>query len=226
MKAFFVTGTDTGVGKTFVSSLILKAYNALGFKTFAIKPIASGCERSDAGELVNEDALALMEASSLKKPYHQVNPIALKEAIALHIAAERESIHILSLDVQKSILNLIPSEADITVIEGAGGWHVPLNDTELYSDVVVQLKLPVILVVGIKLGCLNHALLTYESIVKSKVPFIGWVANCLDKDMPAMSENIQTLKQRIKAPCLGVVPYDNSTTGVVDIECIQQYCCE
>jgi dethiobiotin synthetase len=223
VNAFFVTGTDTGVGKTFVSTLLLEEYNALGFKTFAIKPIASGCVSNADGELVNDDALALIEASSIKRPYNQVNPIALKEAIAPHLAAERENVQISSLEIQQSILNLIPSEADVTVIEGAGGWSVPLNDTELYSDVVCQLKLPVILVVGIKLGCLNHALLTYENIIRSKIPFVGWVADCLEQDMPAMNENIQTLKKWIKQPCLGVVPCNNFQTGVIDVELIHEF---
>lgn len=147
MKAVFITGTDTGVGKTFVSTLLLKEYNALGFQTCAIKPIASGCKVNAYNELVNDDALALISVSSIKRPYNQVNPIALKEPIAPHLAAENENIQLTSLEIQQSILRLIPSQADITVIEGAGGWSVPLNDTELYSDVVRELKLPVILVV-------------------------------------------------------------------------------
>jgi dethiobiotin synthetase len=223
MKAIFITGTDTGVGKTFVSTLLLEEYNALGFKTFAIKPIASGCVSNAAGELVNDDALALIEEISIKRPYNQVNPMALKEAIAPHLAAKQDNIHISSLGVQQSILKRIPPEADITVVEGAGGWSVPLNNSELYSDVVRQLKLPVVLVVGIKLGCLNHALLTYENIIKSNTPFIGWVANCLEQNTSALNENIETLKQWIKQPCLGVVPYNNSQTGVIDVELIHEF---
>lgn len=202
METIFITGTDTNIGKTYVSRLLLEKYNSQGWKTFGIKPIASGCEETASGSLQNSDALTLQQAASIKRPYQQVNPIAFRDPIAPHIAAEKTGVQLTAHRVRKAILASLEPEADINLIEGVGGWSVPLNDHELLSDVISEMNIPVILVIGIKLGCLNHALLTYESILAKGVPFKGWVANCIDPDMLMIEENISTLKKRIKAPCL------------------------
>src|SRR3990167_2572276 len=201
MNSIFITGTDTGVGKTYVTVQLIKQLNKLGFKTLGIKPIASGCELNEKNEWANADALALQEASSIKQPYSIVNPIALKEAIAPHLAAEKENKQLSVLDTLNRILSSIQSHADIHFIEGVGGWAVPLNHNELLSDMVKQLNIPVILVVGIRLGCLNHAILTSRNIQEMNIPFIGWIANCIDPDMLEIDANINTLKKFIPVPC-------------------------
>lgn len=217
MKAIFITGTDTDVGKTFVSSLLLQRLNQSGYKTFAIKPIASGCHYNNH-VLENQDALILQEQASLKLDYDVVNPIAYDDPIAPHIAAEKNG-QMLSGDLlRKTLLSSIQPNVDINLIEGVGGWAVPLNSNELLSDVVCSLNIPVILVVGMKLGCLNHAILTYQHCMQMNVPFLGWVANCVALDMRALEDNIKTLKTWIKAPCLGVVPYQCNNSDVLDIE--------
>lgn len=207
MKAVFITGTDTGVGKTFVSCKLLEQWHHDGYQTFGIKPIASGCELNSEGRLVNEDALQLQQSASIKRPYEVVNPIALPEPIAPHLAARKNDIELNSEIVCETIRSAIQADADINLIEGAGGWTIPLSAQDTYADVVVELGLPVILVVGIRLGCINHALLTVKDLARRNVPLLGWVANRIDPEMLVAEENIETLKHWIAAPCLGVVEY-------------------
>lgn len=206
-KTIFVTGTDTGVGKTTISVLLLRKLNRLGYKTFALKPIASGCRMDVNYNLISDDALALQLAASLFKPYKIVNPIALKEPIAPHLAAELMGKNLSIALLTEIITTHLQVEADINIIEGVGGWSIPLNEKELFSEVICSLKIPVILVVAIKLGCLNHAILTYHNILQMKVPLLGWVANCIEQNTLAGSKNIETLKQWIDAPCLGIIPF-------------------
>lgn len=221
-KMIFITGTDTDVGKTYVSCLLLQAFNELGFSTFAIKPVSSGCEENDIGELLNQDALNLQRSASIKRVYKMVNPIAFKQPIAPHIAANNKGSPLSKERVCQAILSSRKDNADINLIEGVGGWAVPLNDDELFSDVVIDLKIPVILVVGIKLGCLNHALLTYQNILLRGGEVIGWVANCLDLETLAINENIETLKSWISAPCLAVVSYNCTATTCFNLNAITQ----
>ena len=197
-KSFFITGTDTEVGKTFVCVDLLKDYNKKKLTTFGIKLIASGCQRNEEGELVNDDALALQQAASIKRPYKLVNPFVFERPIAPHIAGGLLD----KKDVKEKLLTSIQVDADINIIEGAGGWLVPLNNDNYISDVIVELNIPVILVVGMKLGCINHAMLSVQSILASGATLAGWIANCLDPNMIALDENIETLEQRIHAPCL------------------------
>ncbi|WP_259423838.1 dethiobiotin synthase [Coxiella burnetii] len=206
---FFITGTDTGVGKTYVSTLLLHQFNNKGFSTFGIKPIASGCRKIN-NKLHNDDALALQKVASIKTTYEHVNPIALEPPIALHIAAKLNNQVLSKNDLAKTINQIFNLPADVFIVEGAGGWFVPLNEKEFVSDLVKLLKIPVVLVIGIKLGCLNHAFLTAKAVLREKIPLVGWVANCIEPDVLAMAENIQTLKKGIKAPCLGVIPYDGT----------------
>lgn len=221
-NAIFITGTDTDVGKTFVSCLILRAINALGLKAFGLKPVASGCEENNVGELINQDALLLQRTASIKKTYEIINPISFKTPIAPHIAANANNIKLTKQIVCQAIISSIQNHADINLIEGVGGWAVPLNNIELFSEVVIELKIPVILVVGIKLGCLNHALLTYHNIVASGGALIGWIANCLDPDTLSIKENIETLQNWIDAPCLGVVPHNCKSITCININAITQ----
>ncbi len=226
MNAIFITGTDTGIGKTTVSIVLLKKLNQLGYRTFALKPIASGCSLDRNGCWVNDDAIALQAAASLWRPYEIVNPIALKEPVAPHLAAKLMGETLSAIEVSNIINAAIQSEADINLIEGVGGWSVPLNHRELFSEVIAGLKIPVILVVGIKLGCLNHAILTYHHIVRMKVPFLGWIANCMDSNVLMREENIETLKHWITAPCLGVIPFGLThiqETSVLNLDFISDY---
>jgi dethiobiotin synthetase len=204
-KAFFIAGTDTNVGKTVVAAGLLVAAKHHGLTTAALKPIAAGCEKTEAG-LRNEDALLLQSVITTPLVYEQINPVALQAAIAPHIAAQQEK-RVLSADRLAGFCRGSLNQADITLVEGAGGWRVPLNPQETMADLARVLNLPVILVVGMRLGCISHALLTIEAIRNDGVPLAGWVANCVDADMPVLQENIHSLAARIPAPCLGVIPY-------------------
>lgn len=204
---FFVTGTDTEVGKTTVSCLLLAAAQAAGLSTLALKPIAAGCEQSANGAWQNEDALALRAMMTSTLSYQQLNPVALPAPIAPHLAAEAVGRRLTVSRVAGLVNGALLSAPTFTLIEGAGGWLVPLNERETFADLVQELKLPVILVVGMRLGCLNHALLTAQAVRASGVPLVGWVANCIEPDMPELEANIETLRQWLPEPCLGVVPY-------------------
>lgn len=206
MKNYFITGTDTDVGKTHVAVTLLEHCNELNLKTFGIKPIASGCSQDHEGNWINADALALQKHSSIQRPYSTVNPFAFKEPIAPHLAAKNAGIQLTVASVVDRLSQSIQPQADINIIEGVGGWLVPLNDQELVADVVRVLQIPTILVVGIKLGCINHAILTSKSIMQMQVPFVGWIANCIEPKTEAMSDIIGTLKQWLTVPLLGVFP--------------------
>lgn len=203
---FFVTGTDTGVGKTYVSCLLLEAFKQQGLKTIALKPIAAGCETVD-GQLRNDDALQLQQHMTETLAYEEINPFALEAAIAPHIAAANEGRRLLVSRIAGMVRGAAMQPADVTLVEGAGGWYVPLNDKETLADLVRELHLPVILVVGMRLGCLNHAILTARAIYRDGLRVAGWVANCIEPDMPELEANIQTLKALLSAPCLGVIPH-------------------
>lgn len=199
----FVTGTDTEVGKTRISVGLIELLQNRGLKAAGMKPIASGCDWLD-GQWQNEDALALMAQSDVSLPYATVNPYAFQPAIAPHIAAARVGTEV-SLSVIRQQFEAIKQQADAVVVEGAGGWLVPLNDTDTMADLATELDLPVVLVVAIRLGCINHALLTVESIQQKGLKLAGWVANHLSEQTES-ADIIATLKQRIDAPCLGSVP--------------------
>lgn len=194
-NGFFITGTDTDVGKTYLAVQLLNAFNAAGLTTAALKPIASGCVSTEAG-LRNQDALLLQQAASLKFSYEEVNPIAIPLPIAPYLTnAEVQP----SLTVNKLLINcqsILKCSADYILVEGVGGWQVPLNETETMADLAKELELPVILVVAMRLGCLNHALLTWGAIKHKGVKITGWVANCLDPNMQFLTENIATLARQ------------------------------
>jgi len=204
-KAFFITGTDTDVGKTLVAAGLLLAAKNTGFTTAALKPVAAGCEKTAEG-LRNSDAVLLQSVITQTLAYEQINPIALEAAIAPHLAAQQEN-RSLSADRLAGFCRGVLNSAEVTIVEGAGGWRVPINPRETMADLAKNLQLPVILVVGMRLGCLNHALLSFEAIVRDGLLVAGWVANCIDADMPALQENISSLQSRLPVPCLAVVPF-------------------
>ena len=204
-KWLFITGTDTDVGKTVIATGFLAAANQAGLRTAAIKPISAGCELTEQG-MTNSDALQLQAVASHALPYQQVNPVALEPAIAPHIAANEAGKRLSASRLTGFCRGLSLLPVDLVVIEGAGGWRVPINERETLANVACELNCAVIVVVGMRLGCLNHTLLTVEAIRRDGLKIAGWVANIIDPDMPRLNENIDTLKQRIAEPCLGIVP--------------------
>lgn len=205
-RGFFVTGTDTGVGKTRISVGLMSLLQSQGHVVTGMKPVASGCQPGPAG-LVNDDALQLQAQASFTVPYHLVNPYAFEPAIAPHLAAGAAGVHI-EIGVIRQALSQLTEAADRVVVEGVGGWLVPINATETMADVAAAMGLPVVMVVGVRLGCLNHALLTAAAIEATALPFAGWIANRLDPTCEAADENIAALSGLLDAPLLGDVPYD------------------
>lgn len=205
MKGFFVTGTDTDVGKTWVTAGLLTCLNQAGLKTAAMKPVASGCSRRD-GQWQNDDARLLMQFMSSESAYEDVNPYAFEPAIAPHLAAAMSGTEI-SLPVIMQRLEKLAAAAQMVVVEGVGGWLVPLNADQSVADLAKEMGLPVILVVSIRLGCLNHALLTAQSVRALGLPLIGWVANICDAGFTLVNENIDSLQKRLPAPLLATIPY-------------------
>ncbi len=205
-KRFFVAGTDTGVGKTLVSAALLEAGNAAGWSTLGLKPVAAGAEAGEQG-LCNEDALLLQQAASCTLSYDEVNPVLLKAAIAPHIAATEEGRTLSAERLAGVCRGALMRKVDLALVEGAGGWRVPLNAQETLADLPRLLNLPIILVVGMRLGCLNHALLTAEAIRRDGLRLAGWVANRIDPDMSRYDENLGTLISLLPAPLLGELPY-------------------
>ena len=201
-RTWFVTGTDTGVGKTAVSCALLAAAGRAGLRTAAIKPVAAGCD--DAGH--NEDALQLMRWMTESLDYAQVNPVALKAAIAPHIAAGQEGRLLQASRLAGLCRGVMLGGADFVLVEGAGGWRVPISARETLADVAVQLQVAVILVVGMRLGCINHALLTAEAIARDGLKLAGWVANQPGETMQNYADNRDSLRRLLPAPLLGEIP--------------------
>ncbi|WP_084631125.1 dethiobiotin synthase [Ferrimonas senticii] len=200
---YFVTGTDTDAGKTVVTAGLLRA---AGERSLGIKPIASGCQVTAVG-LRNSDALALMAASGMKLPYHQVNPIALEPAIAPHIAAAQAGTPLSIAMLSEQLPQAAMADASLCLVEGAGGWRLPLNFEQTLPQWLQQQQWPVVLVVGMKLGCLNHALLTAEAIRRDGLQLVGWIANQVDPQMSCFDANVATLTAMLDAPLLAQVPH-------------------
>ena len=204
-RSLFVTGTDTGVGKTLVSAALLRALARQHHRVVGMKPVAAGLVLRD-GAWVSEDVLALRAASTLVVPAALDNPVLLPEALSPHLAARHAGRPIRVAELlaaHRSLCRL----ADVVVVEGAGGWRVPISDTETMADLATALAAPVVLVVGLRLGCLNHALLTAEAIRADGLHLAGWVANSIDPQMACRDENIASLHTRLGAPWLGTVPW-------------------
>jgi dethiobiotin synthetase len=198
---FFVTGTDTGVGKTLIACALLEGFRSAGRSAVGMKPVAAG--REDGKWL---DVEALAAASSVRAPASICNPYAFEPAIAPHIAAERAGIE---MDLQKVLAAFreLSGMAEVVIVEGAGGFLVPLNARETTADLVRLLGLPVVLVVGMRLGCLNHALLTRGAMASAGVRCAGWVANCAVAEMPELEENVRALAERLDCAFLGKIAY-------------------
>lgn len=191
-QAFFITGTDTNAGKTYVACKLIQQYVEQGYKVVGMKPVAAGCDLVD-GEWVNEDVLKLEAASNVKAARKLINPYSFNEPIAPHIAAEMAGVNI-ELSVIKHAFNQLTQMADIVIVEGAGGLLVPLNAHQTIADLIAFLDIPIILVVGVKLGCINHALLTAEAIRHRQLSLHSWVANSIDSNMQAHQENLKQLQ--------------------------------
>lgn len=205
MTAFFIAGTDTEIGKTFVTCALLHAARARGLSAVGMKPIAAGAEQQ-GGELINEDAARLRAAGSFDPGLALLNPYCLKSPIAPHIAAAEEGVTIEAAPILKAFAAL-KAQADVVLVEGVGGFRVPLTDGYDTADLARDLALPVILVVGMRLGCINHALLTAEAIATRGLKLAGWVANQVDPAMLRFDQNLAALTERLPAALLGVTPF-------------------
>jgi len=220
--SFFITGTDTGVGKTLVSCALLHVFASQDKRVVGFKPIAAGCDDDE----LNADVKQLRSASNILASYGQINPYCFAHPLAPHIAARNSGVRIELSRILTSYRELL-SQSDVVVVEGAGGFLVPLNDKQDSADMAQQLALPVVVVVGMRLGCLNHALMTMRLIADYELECAGWVANVIDADMPALQQNIDTLRERIAAPLLGVVPFQDvpdarSVAGMLDIDLLRK----
>ncbi len=203
--SYFVTATDTDAGKTYIASALVRHFAAQGLKSVGMKPIAAGCELVD-GVLQNADVQQLTQASNVDAPLSLINPYIFEPPIAPHIAAQQAGVEIAIEKIQHAFTQL-SQLADVVIVEGAGGFLVPLNNTQTMADLAASLNIPVILVVGMRLGCINHALLTVQAIKARGLKLAGWVANQIDPKMAMLAENTRTLKQRINAPCIAEVAW-------------------
>lgn len=205
MIACFISGTDTGVGKTWLTTGLMAALKKKGLVVAGMKPVSSGGTVSGA-DILNADALLIQRHCTNPISYDAINPYAFRTAVAPHIAARRSGVE---LDMAK-ILNAFKSlqgQSEAVIVEGIGGWRVPLSDAIQTTDLVRQLQLPVIMVVGLRLGCINHAILTAESMLMDGVELLGWVANHLSADLSAVDETISSISHSITAPLLGQIPH-------------------
>lgn len=205
MSHLFITGTDTEVGKTWATLGIMARFQAQGLAVKGMKPVASGSEWHD-GKLRNPDASLIHAQSSGSPAYEQVNPYAFAEPIAPHIAANKQRVGI-DMDRVSAAFDELDRSGDLVIVEGIGGWRVPLSDKLQTEDLVRRLKLSVVLVVGLRLGCINHALLSAEAIQASGLPFAGWLANCICPDYTEQQATLDYLRARIPAPMSGCIPY-------------------
>ncbi|MGJ8669575.1 MAG: dethiobiotin synthase [Oceanococcus sp.] len=215
MPIVFVTGTDTGCGKTHISSALLQALNNAGQRAVGYKPIASGCVETPSG-LRNDDAVQLLKFSAPGFHYEQINPIALRPAIAPHLAAQDVGIKV---DLQQIIdgAEQLQAQADWVVVEGAGGFLVPLNEQQSFADLLETTQWPVLLVVAMRLGCINHALLSAEAI-RQRTDLLAWCANVLPPQQERLDDNISSLRDRIEQPCLGVVHHARAELAAHELD--------
>ena len=205
---FFITGTDTGTGKTTISCALLHAAAELGLSTVAMKPVSAGCRILPAGKF-NDDALMLQQCMNTDIDYGLINPYALTAPVSPHLAAQKDGVEI-DLEWIATLHRRLSQQADFHIVEGIGGWLTPLSADHTVADMARRLALPVILVVSIRLGCLSQALLTYESITARHLTIAGWVANICNDGELYIDENILTLAQRLPAPCVGRLPYSRN----------------
>ncbi len=216
MKGLFITGTDTDVGKTEVALALMAALQARGLRVAGMKPVAAGGVATSAG-LRNDDALRLQRQSSLPAAYELVNPYVFTAPIAPHLAAAATGV-VMDMDRIKCCYDELAAQSDALVVEGVGGWRVPLDERRSMADLVALLELPVIMVVGLRLGCLNHALLTMGSITQHGMRLVGWVANGIDPGFACSTENVACLEVQLAAPLLGVIPcYEHGMPAAAEL---------
>jgi dethiobiotin synthetase len=201
----FIAGTDTGIGKTHTACALLHALREAGHDAVGMKPVASGCQSTPAG-LRNEDALALQAAGPAHVPYAAINPVSLREPLSPHLAAMRDGVTVTLPPLTEAFERLREHHAPV-VVEGVGGWMVPLAPGLLAPALAQAWRLPVILVVGLRLGCLNHAMLSARAIVDDGCELVGWIGNAIDPQMAAREDNLATLREQLPAPCLGVLAH-------------------
>ncbi|MDO6428744.1 dethiobiotin synthase [Thalassotalea sp. 1_MG-2023] len=221
MKNYFITATDTDAGKTHIGCAIVNKLVKQGKTVQVFKPISAGCELVDS-KLINADAANLLAYSNCEQTIEQVNPIAFAEPIAPHIAAQNNGVAISLEEITQAHKKMCQANADVTITEGAGGWRLPLGNGKFLSEFVQQTDQQVILIVNIKLGCLNHAILTYEAIKRDGLVCVGWVAN-VQQEMPYLNENLNELFSYFSMPLLGVVgnePKVESVTELLDLSTI------
>lgn len=206
-SGIFITGTDTGVGKTYAACLLVESLKKQGLRVAVMKPVAAGVDQDG----MNEDVRLLMGISNVEAPVELVNPYCFEPAVAPHIAAEEVGVRI-QMDVISEAYHRLAENSDVVVVEGAGGFLVPLDGEIAMDQIPTTLGLPVILVVGLRLGCLNHALLTVEAIRNRKLELMGWIANRIDSGMAQQEKNLDTLRSTLCSPCLGDIPWKGQTT--------------
>lgn len=212
----FIAGTDTEVGKTYICTGLLNAFKQLGYSTLGIKPVASGCKKVK-GKLASEDTLLHIKHSSIKLSHDELTAFAFEHAIAPHIAAKAQDCNITVEALNQKLETAMKNLANFKIVEGCGGWYTPLNNQETMADFVIANSFKVILVVGMRLGCLNHALLTCHAMHQYGVEVVGWIANCIDPKMKNLEENIASLKEWLPIPCLGVVEHGMAPEKALDV---------
>jgi len=209
-RGFFITGTDTDVGKTVAALKLISAFQQKGHTVAAMKPVSAGCEKTKDG-LRNNDAVQLIQQSCIQLPYDTVNPYAFEPAIAPHIAATEKNME-MDIDTIVQAYRKIARQADIVIVEGAGGWLVPFNATHTMADIATVLKLDIILVAGIKLGCISHTLLTVQSIMQQNQNLAGWVSNHIQPNTLRIEKTEETLRNKVPAPQLGTIRFGEHKT--------------
>ena len=214
VRGVFVTGTDTGVGKTVIAAALIRALARDGVRVAGMKPIASGAALTSAG-LRNADALALMRASNISAPYEIVNPYCFAAPIAPHIAAHDAAV-LIDLALVRERFATLAATADCVIVEGAGGWLTPISERASMADIAAALALPVVLVVGLRLGCLNHAFLTARAVGAHAAGLAGWVANALGPHFERAAENIATLEGHL-APAAAIVAYASQAAEEIEL---------
>jgi dethiobiotin synthetase len=207
-RGVFIVGTDTGIGKTWAATRLIGGFESLGFRVAGMKPVAAGCEQTPEGPR-NDDAVALMQAANVAAPYELINPYALDLPVSPHLAARHAGV-VVDLGRVAAAYRELATHADLVVVEGAGGWLAPLSDELTMADIARALEIPVLLIVGVRLGCLNHTMLTAEAIARSGAERCGWIANVVDPAMLLPNENIATLKQRLNDAPLAISPHATS----------------
>ena len=215
-EIYFIAGTNTGIGKTYCTLGLLKAFQLQKNIAIAMKPLATGAEIRD-GQRCNEDALLLQQQSSLQLAYEVINPYLYSAPLSPHIAARMENQFLNVSNICDKIEKFLQLPADVYLLEGVGGWHVPINENHTMADVVLKLNAKVILVVGMELGCINHAILTQRAMQMMQLSLVGWVANCHKNNSLISKEIISTITHWIKAPCIGAVPFNENVSDYVDL---------